>query len=572
MEQQQQQQQHHHMDKGLMDLMGLEDDDEPKDLLRAPAPTDQEDPLSSSSPSNSQDISILRSKDSSSSSNTSNTSSQQSADKDTVATTSSSSQQQTLPRARTTSPFASRDDRSSAVAPPLFSPDFNPFGVPSGKIRVLKAAAKKNNNNNNNNNNINNNNNNNNNNNKAQADRGASSMFSPTLSPRKVKKRSSVLKRHPSSGFSSPKVDTPFDHVPPTRLPPPPPPTSPPPPAESRSTDLLFSPVSSFALKNPFDSDSDISPIEDNALSSLSSQPHRPIVLNASIPSFVTDMMDDDDDDEDMPSSSSSKPMIKTSSSSFLDELSDLNDKSQDSLDLDELDLDKAMGTTRLKAPSQKEVLQLQMEKEQLLRTSSLSIKKRVIKKDLSSLLKDAQANLDSKRATTPIRRFKSTTASSGKSKPLTISLDDYSEDETEQDAEKAREYAQWKLFATKALLAATIPKEKQREIMRDLKRPTILPLNKRQEIEKLLQSSPLSHDIQRLSLTGDRTSAASTFSSTSTLAPASSSSLLLAAHSQRPTTTLSQSKTKQQRSSMNSFLQFQESCRRSIAKSNMEK
>lgn len=111
----------------------------------------------------------------------------------------------------------------------------------------------------------------------------------------------------------------------------------------------------------------------------------RPIVLNASMPSSTIDT-------EILSLITSTSDIVKGSS---LDKLSDL-DESHDSA---EDDTGKVSQTTpeargRSGGLSQKEITQIQMEKEQMLRTSSLSIQKRVVKKNLTSLLNDVQANL----------------------------------------------------------------------------------------------------------------------------------------------------------------------------------
>jgi hypothetical protein len=86
---------------------------------------------------------------------------------------------------------------------------------------------------------------------------------------------------------------------------------------------------------------------------------------------------------------------VNTTKNPFLDGLDDL-DNSQDSVGED-LDLTLKKGADARGRPqglSSKEILQLQQEKEQMLRTSSLSIPRRTVKKDLSSLMKDVQASL----------------------------------------------------------------------------------------------------------------------------------------------------------------------------------
>ncbi|KAF9363210.1 hypothetical protein BGX34_004644 [Mortierella sp. NVP85] len=263
---------------------------------------------------------------------------------------------------------------------------------------------------------------------------------------------------------------------------------------------------------------------------------------------------------------------VNTTKNPFLDRLDDL-DNSQDSAGED-LDLTLKNGVEargRLQGLSSKEILQLQQEKEQMLRTSSLSIPRRTVKKDLSSLMKDVQASLDSKRTARQPGGSKSNTtaSSSSKPKPLTIALDDYSDDEAEQDAEKNKEYAQWKLSISKAVLAASIPKDRQRDIMNELKQTKIIAKDRRLEIEKTLQMSPLYNDIQKMSLHSDEPSTSTvlaspwTFHSTRMVHP----NKTLADSHMRPMT--SPSKTQ---GSKNSFTQFQEEWKRTLSKKNTER
>ncbi|KAG0244114.1 hypothetical protein B0O80DRAFT_523917 [Mortierella sp. GBAus27b] len=432
------------MDKSLMALMGLEDD-EPKDQGLAPA-TIQDD-----SPSGSQDMSNVQ--------NTSQS---------------------------TSSALPASSDRASS--PPLFSPEFNPFGVPAGKIRVLKGAKK----------------------NKPQAERTTPSfMFSPTLSPRKVKR-----KPKPTSTSNTTAPDS-------SPSPSPSAPSSPslrttPVRTESRPANVLFSPPSSLSLgKKPasglWDSDSDISSIEDDDTPDRSKT--RPIVLNATIPSqqsIDTEML------------TLTKPSNDIIKDSIEDGFSDL-DQNQDSVEDDLAKASNARPEAR-GGLTQKEILQFQMEKEQVLRTSSLSIQKRVVKKNLASLLSEVQTNPDDKHVEKPLERFElKKTPSSAKPKPLTVALDDSSDDETEQDIQKAKEDAQWKLFVSRSVLAASVPKDVQRGIMKEIQRPALLSTSRRLEIERILQVSPLSHDIQKLSLNSDEVSSSSS-SSISAYHPSKSS------------------------------------------------
>ncbi|KAK3812836.1 MAG: hypothetical protein J3Q66DRAFT_346721 [Benniella sp.] len=524
------------MDKDLMAIMGLEDD-EPKDQGLAPAPTVQDE-----SPSSSQDIlDILES---------SSSQSQPPLAVGSSGDISTTSRPQSRPRTSIPS-----SDRSSS--PPLFSPEFNPFGIPPGKVRAFKAKK-----------------------NKAQADR-ASAMFSPTLSPRKVKKKSKPPTSHSSNvqlsldSSPSPLPSTASSPVQgPTRVV----------PRDSRSTTVPSSPQSSLSLQKActpvsWESDSDVSPFDMKRHRSPSRRSKKNIVLHASIPSNTFDTVDTTDTAHtvhsvntlDMEMSTPTKP-VNTTKDLFLDRLDDL-DNSQDSAgeDLDLTSKNGAEAKGRLQGLSLKEILQLQQEKEQMLRTSSLSIPRRTVKKDLSSLMKDVQASLDSKRTA---RRpggseWNTAASSSSKPKPLTIALDDYSDDEAEQDAERNKEYAQWKLSISKAVLAASIPKDRQRDIMNELKQTKVIAKDRRLEIEKTLQMSPLYNDIQKMSLHSDEPSTSTalaspwTFHSTRMVHP----NKTLADSQRRPM--ISPSKTQ---GSKNSFTQFQEEWKRTLFKKNTER
>jgi hypothetical protein len=85
------------------------------------------------------------------------------------------------------------------------------------------------------------------------------------------------------------------------------------------------------------------------------------------------------------------KPSNDIIKDSIEDEFSDL-DQNQDSVEDDLAKASNARPEAR-GGLTQKEILQFQMEKEQVLRTSSLSIQKRVVKKNLASLLSEVQTN-----------------------------------------------------------------------------------------------------------------------------------------------------------------------------------
>ncbi|KAF8939569.1 hypothetical protein EDD21DRAFT_374129 [Dissophora ornata] len=394
------------------------------------------------------------------------------------------------PRANTSSLFASNHRASS---PPLFSPEFNPFGVPPGKIRVIKSAKKKN-----------------------ASGRDASSMFSPTLSPRKVKKPKKSSTSNPFSATSPEANSTsnvnasrrsPFtlsgdvSTTSPSLLP-----TSPPSSLTSASSSSasaatargrgiaagLSSPVSSFMLKkksNVFlDSDSDISSIEETSFSKNSS---RPIALRASLPSSL-----------DTGVLSPIKSSAKNANDSFPEGFSDL-EKS------DGEDFDKEMREwmqTRPSKSSQKELDHIHSETAKLIRTASFPKIQRVVKRDLTSLLKLHQAKLNGKRAAEALANTKFPFAlSPSTSKPKAVALNDDSDDELEPEAYESHEYRQWKLSVLRAMLVTPISKEMQREIERELKQPSKLTSEKRLEIEKTLQIRPLSNKIQNMSLHGDQ-------------------------------------------------------------------
>ncbi|KAG0357701.1 inositol polyphosphate 5-phosphatase [Gamsiella multidivaricata] len=215
------------------------------------------------------------------------------------------------------------------------------------------------------------------------------------------------------------------------------------------------------------------------------------------------------------------------------------------------------------KAPSQQEILQLQMDKEHMLRTSGLSVHKRIVKKDLDSLLRNLQTVSDDSatvRSSGSVRS--SSTFPAAKRKPRTIVLDENSDNDAEQDSDLSQEYMLWKLSITKAVLTASISKDKQRGIMRDLKAPSSISLDRRLEIERILQMSPLSTEIQNMSLEGDMSQSAS--ASTQALSPQKPTH-----HRRRSLTSLSKL---QRPDTIADFLQFKDNSRRRADLTNRER
>jgi hypothetical protein len=99
---------------------------------------------------------------------------------------------------------------------------------------------------------------------------------------------------------------------------------------------------------------------------------------------------------------------------------------------------------------------------------------------------------------------------------PRTIALDDSSEDETGQDAERREEEAQWKRSASKALLLSSIPKSERGMISQELKAGAgPVSLDRRLELERALQMSPLSSKIQSMTLNKSPTTPSPSSSST---------------------------------------------------------
>ncbi|KAG0206209.1 hypothetical protein BGX28_002305 [Mortierella sp. GBA30] len=410
------------------------------------------------------------------------------------------------PRASTSSLFASSSTSKSKEPSPsssLFAQDYNPFSVgSSAKVRVPKSKKK-------------------------TKSSGASSMFSPTLNPRKIKKASAptslpnpVSRSPPSTqGSQSQSSSTSMD----VRV------ASLSPPPQSRmqrdsEKDALVSPMNSFVLKKKViafsdSEDSDISPLEDNSTLSLSTLSRRNIALNAS---FTSDADMDMDMDMDMPSSKRSytKTASDAAMNGFFDDISDSDgdenkksrQKQNDSIDMatDEemLPAETQPGEApmeRVKPPTKKQLLQIQMDKERMLRNSNFAVQPRVNKKHtLSSLLEAAQSKLVSqgKGESNAVEETSVPSITASKpNRPSTIALDDDSEDETLEDVERRKEEARWKLGVSRALLVAPISKDKRLEISRELQVHTTIPLDKRLEVERVLHMSPLSSKIQNLSL-----------------------------------------------------------------------
>ncbi|KAG0079906.1 hypothetical protein BGZ92_000846, partial [Podila epicladia] len=150
-----------------------------------------------------------------------------------------------------------------------------------------------------------------------------------------------------------------------------------------------------------------------------------------------------------------------------------------------------------------------------------------------------------------------------------TIALDDDSDDETE-------EQAKWKQDAARALLVAHMPKDQRLKISQDLNSKTISP-EKRNEVERILQMTPLSNKIRNMSLVSDATSTtpATGFTVSATdakrLSSSSSSSSALAFLTSPNKSLTSPSKT-QKLGTVNNIKQFNELMKRQLAKKNLER
>ncbi|KAF9938955.1 hypothetical protein BGZ67_010154 [Mortierella alpina] len=451
---------------------------------------------------------------------------------------------------------------SSPSSSSLFSPDYNPFSAGSPtKVRVSKSPKK------------------------TPRNSGASSMFSPTLSPRKLKKSpssasaSKATSRSPSATQSSQSQSssTSMD----LRV------ASLSPPLKPRAqrdadTEGLASPVSSFQLKKKAiafsdSDDSDISPLEDNSTLSLSSVSRRNIALNASF-TLDTEM---DMDMQLLPSlPSHTKTASKAAMSGLLEEQGQAQHRQQkqqrpaDDLDRDE---DEQMLLTELlaeaaptepgkaKAPTKKQILEMQMEKERMWRNSDFTVQPRVNNKHtLSSLLQSAQSKLTQRDDNAPVDTPVALKTPPKSNKPVSVALDDDSEDETQEDVERRKDEARWKLGVSRALLVAPISKEQRLEISRDLQVRTTIPIGKRLEVERALQMSPLSNKIQNMSLGFGSPSTAS--ASSSPLSPQKSSGLHL-----RRSSLKSPSKS-QRPGTVSDIQQYNEIMKRELAKRNLER
>ncbi|KAG0328017.1 hypothetical protein BGZ99_006369 [Dissophora globulifera] len=432
-----------------------------------------------------------------------------------------SSPHSALPRASTSSLFASHH---RADSPPLFSPDFNPFNAPTGKVRVAKSAKKK------------------------SVERDASSMFSPTLSPRKVKKKpfsrpsgdtspdaSSALVRPRSASISSPTAIS-------TRAP------STKPTIARAAAKGPTSPVSSFVLKRKVidfsDTDSDISPLEDDRPSSSSLARH--ITLSVSLPSDMdTEML------------SPTKTSIATANNSLLDQLDD-GSENENLVDADIAELTKASKPS--KAASKKLLEDVHKETARMMRTTSMPQIQRTVKRDLTSLLRQHQSKLQNESSTSvPSDPTLAFPPSPAKSRPHAIVLDDDSEDEAEDTAFQSKEFQEWRLTVLKAMLATPVSRESRRQIELQLQRPSLLTQGMRLEIERTLQMNPLSSEIQSLSLNGnaDPQSQRNALLSPSRPSAPGARPFGSPSKSQRPTT---------------SWTQFKEESRRMVAKVNLRR
>lgn len=153
----------------------------------------------------------------------------------------------------------------------------------------------------------------------------------------------------------------------------------------------------------------------------------------------------------------------------------------------------------------------------------------------------------------TPIKKYR------------TIALDDDSDDETE-------EQAKWKQDAARALLVAHIPKDQRLRISKDLNNKTISP-EKRSEVERILQMTPLSNKIRNMSLatSTSATNAASVTMDAKGSSSSSSSSSALAFLTSPKKSLMSPSKS-QKPGTVNNIHQFNELMKRQLAKKNLER
>ncbi|KAF9427465.1 hypothetical protein BGZ76_002330 [Entomortierella beljakovae] len=312
-------------------------------------------------------------------------------------------------------------------------------------------------------------------------------MFSPTLSPRKPKKKI-------SSKSSSQNQDSMRQSGSPPR--------TPPSFVSAMGTKVsggLSSPISSFSLTRKSssgmfsDSDSDISPIEDNI--SASNDRPRGIVLNAS---FQSDM------DTEMLSLNKSFGLARSSSNVSQDNNTLQNE--------DELMLETDQPNKTPKGLSKKDILKTQIEKNNLLRTSSLPIKARVTKKyNLSELMKQSQAKLNEKKSAAKVPYLytgrihaahpdlHSSLPISVTSKPRikTVALSEDSEDEEYLDSIESSRRSLLRLEESKAALIA--PRQKKVPSTKPIQ-----PLDVSLQARGTTPMSPLSKTVSKMTISGD--------------------------------------------------------------------
>ncbi|KAF9092111.1 hypothetical protein BGX23_004601 [Mortierella sp. AD031] len=404
------------------------------------------------------------------------------------------------PRASTSSLFASsrlppsppppKAKASSSSSSLLFSPGLSP-----SKVRIAKSPKKN-----------------------RGSGNGASgfSMFSPTLSPRKPKKTTSSVSSTPALTSTStptpvaarfPITSTQHKDVRTTSLSPDLPPSR----GHRRGP---ASPLSTYELQNQTlalsDNDSDVSSLEDNYGTTGSFSKSQKISLRASFTLDANMGMDlDNFSDGELPTVAAATkeiPVMSKAPSQDNDRVSNLDHDADVDNEMEEImsanrGVEKV--TKKSKAAIAKEQLQLQMEREQLMRSTTFKVDQRFKKQTLSSLVASAQSKIKSQPVAQSILPGPEARSSPVKKPvPRTIALDDSSEDETEQDAERRHEEAQWKRSATKALLLSSIPKRERGIISQELKVSAgPLSIDRRLELERALQMSPLSNKIQNMSL-----------------------------------------------------------------------
>ncbi|ORZ05705.1 hypothetical protein BCR41DRAFT_175841 [Lobosporangium transversale] len=323
----------------------------------------------------------------------------------------------------------------------IFSSEFNPFSHSSpDKIRVKKKPI-------------------------TESTKEGSSLFSPTLSPRKAQQSKPVFIPKSISPMKT-RIDSPTSN------------------ASPQSSDItnfrydLSSPVTSFALnmKNSSmfsDSDSDISSLEGSIHANDSCT--TDIILKASIPA-------DADIEMLVPKRTSNTHAKYSLTSKDLGDLEGPLEGPINGWNLDKEMSQKHQPKDRIKPPSKKELLQTRKDMDRLMRSASLPVQPRMGKAmDLRSLLQKSQAMLDERNAAYETPFLKSDIspdtdpAHSISSKPCpgirTISLNDSSEDEFETEA--SSEFSQARLAATKAFLLS--PRRKR---LSDEASAQILPLS----------------------------------------------------------------------------------------------